>query len=63
MKLELEIRKHELEEQLFYNSLERIFIEDRIYKERKFETAKDIDEVVSFVDSNSSHIRRRLSVR
>ena len=51
LKLELEIRKHELEEQLFYNSLERIFIEDRIYKERKFETAKDIDEVVSFVDS------------
>ena len=50
MKLELEIRKHELEEQLFYNSLERIFIEDRIYKERKFETAKDIDEVVSFVE-------------
>ncbi len=51
LKLELEIRKHELEEQLFYNSLERIFIEDRIYKERKFETAKDIDEVVVFVDS------------
>ena len=51
LKLELEIRKHELEEQLFYNSLERIFIEERIYKERKFETAKDIDEVVAFVDS------------
>ena len=51
MKLELEIRKHELEEQLFYNSLERIFIEERIYKERKFETAKDIGEVVTFVDS------------
>ena len=51
MQLELEIRKHELEEQLFYNSLERIFIEDRIYKERKFETAKNIDEVVDFVDS------------
>ena len=51
LKLELEIRKHELEEQLFYNSLERIFIEDRIYKERKFETAKDLDEVVTFVDS------------
>ena len=40
-----------MEEQLFYNSLERIFIEDRIYKERKFETAKDLDEVVTFVDS------------
>ena len=51
LQLELEIRKHELEEQLFYNSLERIFIEDRIYKERKFETAKNIDEVVDFVDS------------
>ena len=51
LQLELEIRKHELEEQLFYNSLERIFIEDRIYKERKFETAKNIDEVVEFVDS------------
>lgn len=51
LRLELEIRKHELEEQLFYNSLERIFIEERIYKERKFETAKNLDEVVSFVDS------------
>lgn len=51
LKTELEIRKHELEEQLFYNSLERIFIEERIYKEKKFETAKNLDEVVAFVDS------------
>lgn len=48
---ELEIRKGELLEQLFFNSLERIFIEERIYKERKFETSKDMDEVVKFVDS------------
>lgn len=48
---ELEIRKDELEEQLFFNSLERIFIEERIYKERKFETSKNMDEVVAFVDS------------
>lgn len=48
---ELEIRKGELEEQLFFNSLERIFIEERIYKERKFETTKNMDEVVAFVDS------------
>ena len=48
---ELEIRKGELEEQLFFNSLERIFIEERIYKERKFETSKNMDEVVAFVDS------------
>lgn len=51
LRQELEIRKRELEEQLFYNSLERIFIEERIYKEKKFETAKDLDEVVVFVDS------------
>ncbi len=51
LRLELEIRKHELEEQLFYNSLERIFIEERIYKEHKFETAKDLNEVVTFVDT------------
>ncbi len=51
LRQELEIRKHELEEQLFYNSLERIFIEERIYKEKKFEIAKNLDEVVAFVDS------------
>lgn len=51
LRRELEIRKAELEEQLFYNSLERIFIEERIYKERKFETSKNMDEVVAFVDS------------
>jgi len=51
LRRELEIRKGELEEQLFFNSLERIFIEERIYKEQKFETSKTMDEVVAFVDS------------
>lgn len=51
LRQELLIRKHELEEQLFFNSLERIFIEERIYKERKFEQAKNQDEVVAFIDS------------
>ena len=51
LRRELEIRKGELEEQLFFNSLERIFIEERIYKEQKFETSKTMDEVVTFVDS------------
>ena len=37
LRKELMIRKGELEEQLFFSSLERIFIEERIYKERKFE--------------------------
>ena len=40
LRRELMIRKGELEEQLFFSSLERIFIEERIYKERKFEQSK-----------------------
>lgn len=50
LRKELQIRKNELEEQLFFNSLERIFIEERIYKERKFESAKNQDEVIAFID-------------
>lgn len=50
LRKELQIRRNELLEQLFFASLERIFIEERIYKERKFETAKTMDEVIAFVD-------------
>lgn len=50
LRKELEIRKGELLEQLFFSSLEKIFIEERIYKEKKFETAKSIDEVIKFID-------------
>lgn len=51
LRKELQIRKAELEEQLFYSSLERIFIEERMYKEKKFEQSKSQDEVVLFLDS------------
>lgn len=51
LRRELQIRKAELEEQLFFSSLERIFIEERIYKEKKFEQAKSQDEVVAFIGS------------
>ncbi|WP_278586502.1 DNA gyrase/topoisomerase IV subunit A [Segatella oris] len=47
---ELQIRRGELLEQLFFASLERIFIEQRIYKEKKFEQAADMNEAVAFVD-------------
>lgn len=50
LRLELEIRRGELREQLFFSSLERIFIEERMYKERKFEQATDSDAVVAFLD-------------
>ena len=47
---ELEIRKNELLEQLHFQSLEKIFIEERIYKDKKFETAPDIDSVCEHID-------------
>lgn len=50
LKWELEIQKHELEEQYFFTSLEKIFIEERIYKEEGYETAPDKDKLVAFVD-------------
>ena len=50
MKTELEIRRNELMEQLFFSSLEKIFIEERIYKERRFEQAADMDAACSFID-------------
>ncbi len=47
---ELEIRKGELLEQLHFASLEKIFIEERIYKDKKFEQAPDIDAVCEHID-------------
>ena len=50
LKWELEIAKAELEEQYFYTSLEKIFIENRIYKEEGYETAPDKEKLITFVD-------------
>ena len=47
---ELEIRKGELLEQLHFCSLEKIFIEERIYKDRKFELAPNVDAVCIHID-------------
>ena len=48
---ELEIRKSELEESLHFSSLERIFIEERIYKDKDFENAKDMDAAVVHIET------------
>ena len=47
---ELEIRKGELLEQLHFQSLEKIFIEERIYKDKKFEEAPNVDKVCEHID-------------
>ena len=50
LRQELLIRKGELLEQLHFASLERIFIEERIYKDKEFEQAKDMDTALAHID-------------
>ena len=51
LRLELQIRKGELLEQLHFASLESIFIEERIYKDKEFEQAQDMDSALSHIDN------------
>lgn len=51
LRKELLIRMNELNEQLFFASLEKIFIEERIYKDKKFEEAKNMDAAIMHIDS------------
>lgn len=60
LRQELLIRKGELEEQLFFASLERIFIEERMYKERKFEQAPDQEAVLAFLDEKFAPFKEKL---
>ncbi len=50
IRTELEIQKGELLEQLHFASLEKIFIEERIYKDRKFEQAATMDAACEHID-------------
>ena len=50
LRLELEIQKAELLEQLFFTSLEKIFIENRIYKDKGFEESTSQDAVIEHID-------------
>ena len=53
LRRELEIQRGEVQEQLHFASLERIFIEERIYKDREFEEAATMEIAIA-------HIRHRL---
>ncbi len=50
LQAELEIQKAELQEQLFFTSLEKIFIENRIYKDKGFEESTSQDAVIEHID-------------
>ncbi|WP_298612728.1 DNA gyrase/topoisomerase IV subunit A [uncultured Odoribacter sp.] len=49
LKLELEIRLSELSEEWHFASLEKIFIEERIYKDKKFEESPNLQKVLAHV--------------
>mgnify|MGYP004701511009 CR=1 FL=1 len=51
LQAELQIQRAELLEQLFFTSLEKIFIENRIYKNKGFEDSNSQEEVLAYVDS------------
>lgn len=50
LRRELEIQRNESLESLHFASLEKIFIEERIYKDKPFEQAKTIDDAVAHID-------------
>jgi topoisomerase-4 subunit A len=50
LRKELEIRRGELLETLHFASLEKIFIEERIYKDRPFEQAENMDAACEHID-------------
>lgn len=50
LRKELEIQKNETLETLHFASLEKIFIEERIYKDKQFEQAEDMDIACEHID-------------
>ena len=50
LRKELEIQLGEVRELLHFASLERIFIEERIYKDKEFEESRNMDEAIAHID-------------
>ena len=50
LRQELLLKREELLEQLHFCSLEQIFINERIYKDKEFENAKDMDAACEHID-------------
>lgn len=58
LRQELEIEKSELQQQLHFASLEKIFIEQRIYKDKGFEESADMDEAVAHIDKKLQKFKK-----
>ena len=50
LRQELNVQLNELKEHLMVISLEKIFIEERIYKDKEYEQAKDLDSALAHID-------------
>jgi topoisomerase-4 subunit A len=59
LKRELEIQKHELEEQWHFSSLEQIFIEEKIY--RDIEEAETYENIIEVIDKGLLPFKDRLN--
>ena len=59
LRRELEIQKNELLEQLFLANLERIFIEERIYKDKEYEQSKNKDEAIDWIDKRLEPFKKK----
>ena len=59
LRRELEIQKNELQEQLFLANLERIFIEERIYKDKEYEQSKNKDEAIDWIDKRLEPFKKK----
>ena len=60
LRKELQIRLGELQNEWHYISLEKIFIEERIYKDKEFEQSKSIEEAVKHVDKRLQPFKKYL---
>ena len=60
LRAELEIELGEVNEQLMFASLEKYFIEQRIYKDKEYENAADLDTAVAHIDKRLDPIKDSL---
>jgi topoisomerase-4 subunit A len=60
LKLELQIRQNELENELHMASLERWFIENRIYKDKAYESAKTTQVALEHIAKRAEEIKDKL---
>ena len=60
LETELKLRLDELAEQMFFASLEKIFIEERIYKDKAYEQAADIEAAIDHIASRLEPFADRL---